>query len=499
MEIDLTDILRDIEQHEAAVEQSEGCDGTSRRTKASKMATLSRYRYIAARIVQKQGAGTNTIQLGSGAPEDANDQFIFCHSQTAQLRLFLLYVRLKALSTRPRKHKPRASTVMADAGRLLSFMKTLRPASAEPLNCQNFTRRAREVVESLAKEGCFDSEPYERPALGRDDTIFMIDEDMYENPKSHSLVAFQHHLLWCLGLLTGCRPNSLIPNSDRVAEREFQGLAWKDVELRRIGTTGQLLATVKLRWLKGNRDSIVKRTSKKPITFMIRSPKDLDYLVLSVPHGLLRLALRRNLLRDHTSAMSVLQGSELVIKIKDHMLSEPVFVSNPYSNEYRGDGPLLYDQMHLYLKNAIRRCGFDPGCSFMSWRTLAGTKIERATDVSTAQKALTHQVGGSTYHKHYDRGIDHVDVTGIIVDETDDQEDFVLPQFVRRGPEEQTVESVQARKSAIRDTRIMQSLNDLTTTLPSVEERSDAAIIDYGTGINDDSIIINQTPQAMSL
>lgn len=62
--------------------------------------------------------------------------------------------------------------------------------------------------------------------------------------------------------------------------------------------------------------------------------------------------------------------------------------------------------------------------------------FEREMGVETAQKVLAHSVGTSTYRKNYDKGLDHLDIVGAIVDDADaifDDETAELPEVLLRG------------------------------------------------------------------
>jgi hypothetical protein len=66
------------------------------------------------------------------------------------------------------------------------------------------------------------------------------------------------------------------------------------------------------------------------------------------------------------------------------------------------------------MKRVAKRVGL-PQVSYYPFRRQFGTNIERALDVTTAQKAMDHEIAYSTYHQHYDRGLNDVDATDRIV------------------------------------------------------------------------------------
>jgi integrase len=66
------------------------------------------------------------------------------------------------------------------------------------------------------------------------------------------------------------------------------------------------------------------------------------------------------------------------------------------------------------MKKVAKRVGL-PQVSCYPFRRQSGTNIERALDVTTAQKAMDHEIAYSTYHHHYDRGLNDVDATDLIV------------------------------------------------------------------------------------
>jgi integrase len=56
------------------------------------------------------------------------------------------------------------------------------------------------------------------------------------------------------------------------------------------------------------------------------------------------------------------------------------------------------------MKQIGKRVGLPQEISCYSFRRQFGTHIERALNVTTAPKAMNHEIGSSTYHQYHDRG-----------------------------------------------------------------------------------------------
>lgn len=71
--------------------------------------------------------------------------------------------------------------------------------------------------------------------------------------------------------------------------------------------------------------------------------------------------------------------------------------------------------VNKYLRQACQNAGFPPGVTYYSFRRQFGTIVQRTLGVETAQKAMADEIGSSTDWQYYDRGLDHADVTDVVV------------------------------------------------------------------------------------
>lgn len=134
-------------------------------------------------------------------------------------------------------------------------------------------------------------------------------------------VAEEHHLAWCLGRFCALRPGALAqatPATPTVAldgtvkeDRPLPFLAWRDVELLRLDDQGRFRANVRIRNLKTNKYvSAEAAEANKTLLFRLNSVEHERNLSLSIPHRLIVIAIRRGLLRQHTTIESVMNGQE---------------------------------------------------------------------------------------------------------------------------------------------------------------------------------------------
>jgi len=70
-----------------------------------------------------------------------------------------------------------------------------------------------------------------------------------------------------------------------------------------------------------------------------------------------------------------------------------------------------------WLQARLPRLGMAPDCTFYSARTETSTKTERSAGIVTTKKAIDHKIGGSTFYEHSDKGLDHFDATGLMVED----------------------------------------------------------------------------------
>lgn len=210
-------------------------------------------------------------------------------------------------------------------------------------------------------------------------------------------------------------------------------LAWKDIQITRAN--GAFVARVTFKRLKGKADDPVWE-SRRPHTLYFRSVSTIERFTLSIPERLLVELLDRDFLKhyprnDPSSLRRILfEGNEHSIAMKEEALEQFVFY-DPTSSSATTRNGLPVGDLNTYIHQRFQLFGFQSTHSFYDLRGQAGTMIEREMGVETARKVLS-----PTYRKHYDKGLDHVDMVGAIVDGTDaifDDEIAEPPEVLPRG------------------------------------------------------------------
>lgn len=139
------------------------------------------------------------------------------------------------------------------------------------------------------------------PRVGLAEMRQLIDEDAVRSACPEN--AEQHHLIWCLGHQTAVRAASLAEDADR----KGQYLQWRDIEFSRSGPPGSFKAMITYRHLKSNRID-PEKGDQNTLVCNCECPNE-DNIVFSIPHRLLAIAIRRNLLVDIDSVDALLQSN----------------------------------------------------------------------------------------------------------------------------------------------------------------------------------------------
>ena len=140
-------------------------------------------------------------------------------------------------------------------------------------------------------------------------------------------VAEINHAIWCIASATGLRPSSFGPDKSR-NELEFPFVAWQDLQFTRIRTlkTGHFLVEITIRYIMGNKQKAEVNRATKNLVFEVSSPSKAANLLLSVPHRLLVIALRRGVLEGISTVKELVDGQQMHIKIKEEFKETPLFL-----------------------------------------------------------------------------------------------------------------------------------------------------------------------------
>lgn len=264
--------------------------------------------------------------------------------------------------------------------------------------------------------------------LGLPELQQLIDMDMSDTPCIE--LAECHHLAWLVGRVTACRPGALGPPragrtyanvSGASSADELPWLTFSDITITRHNEEGRFYVKLRLRNLKCNPFEQAEKggTLQKTVTFHINSPQEKVNLMLSVPHRILSLALRRGALRDYDTMEDLLSGNLHTIAFKPEVLSMPVLVAGkPRGLSVDYSAALTSDSMTEYLKTRGERLGYHSGISFYSIRRRAGTDIARIAGVEASRAIMCHEPDTRTLERFYLNAMPTTDVAAMGMNET---------------------------------------------------------------------------------
>jgi hypothetical protein len=156
-----------------------------------------------------------------------------------------------------------------------------------------------------------------RTSVGLAELRQLIDHDMISTPSIE--LAECHHLAWCIGRICSVRPGSIGPPRKADPEK-FQFLRWRDITITRLPQKGMFMVDINFRNLKTNTvdpDKAATRANPiKELNCRVMPPKDQEGLIFSIPHRLLTIALRRDLLLDIASLNALIDGDKYNIMVR---------------------------------------------------------------------------------------------------------------------------------------------------------------------------------------
>lgn len=236
---------------------------------------------------------------------------------------------------------------------------------------------------------------------------------------SNIAVAEQQHVAWLLGYLCGIRPGSITVSE---YNEESKTLSWGDIDIRRQLTEdgvweGQFVATLNFRYLKQTADTSV---DGKDLRMTILAPRTNP--MLSLPHRLLVLCLRRGLLQRHSTVEELMLGREEKVLFKTEALSRPVLLATSSRGLTLLDRPAHSHSLTEYLRRRAQWLGYDGVTTFYAWRRKFGTQIERAAGADKARGAMAHSVASKVYEQYYDQGLYDLNNTSILIDKDNSQD-----------------------------------------------------------------------------
>lgn len=190
--------------------------------------------------------------------------------------------------------------------------------SIPPLQKIVLFKRLTEVMHGSAKYyGLFiHAEGQHRSEVGLNELRQLIDHDLVTTP--NIAVAEGHELAWCLMRVCCVRPGS-IGWSDKEKEADKMYLLWRDIVITRGGDKGDFVCMVTFRSLKTNvgdpQRGMDKSAALSTLRVKILAPAKTEDLIFSIPHRLLVIALRRNLIVDTPDLDTLLNGTQNEIMV----------------------------------------------------------------------------------------------------------------------------------------------------------------------------------------
>lgn len=306
-----------------------------------------------------------------------------------------------------------------------------------PPAAHHFYKRTTETLQYIKSTIGFDKTQKKKNYLGLNELIQLIEYDVCNDnfPEEDSTnspqmmytpniaVAEQQHVAWLLGYLCGIRPGSIAVSKFKSSS---ETLSWKDIDIRRQLTAdgiwhGQFLVKITFRYLKRTEDTKVDGTD---LRMTILSPNTNP--MLSLPHRLLVIALRRGLLRNYKSIEELMAGKEERVTFKPDALSLPVLYATSARGLFLQNRPARSQALTEYIRSRALWLGYEGSTTFYAWRRKFGTQIERAVGVEKARGAMAHAFSSKVYEQYYDQGLYDLDNTNILIDNENGKNKAVL-------------------------------------------------------------------------
>jgi hypothetical protein len=203
-------------------------------------------------------------------------------------------------------------------------------------------------------------------------------------------VAGQHAVAWLFGYLCGIRPSSLAPSAAKDGS-----LLWGDLEFHRQidadgNWDGEFSFDVTFRDLKGDEKANKNDDDGEEKTLNMTVGLPDCRVILSLPHRLVTILLRREYLRDHNSNESLMEGREYPIAIKQDAKLKPVFFAGAARELSLTDAAARALSFTDYLRLRVQWLGYPANTTFCSGRRKLGTQIGRKLGADKAHTALGH-------------------------------------------------------------------------------------------------------------
>ncbi|KEQ79301.1 hypothetical protein M438DRAFT_339891 [Aureobasidium pullulans EXF-150] len=372
------------------------------------------------RIVSKLPAGSTEAEIDAVCFPENHDKL------PKQLSMFLVWIFQRA--------KPRSAasgnyiqyrSLVKYRGSLLYWIKRIYderdvPPPHGPKLFNSMSRSMQAIQAKLNKDGPKKSI---KTFLGLGELRQLIDFEMFSNNSIEN--SEQHQAAWCIGRMVAVRPGSIAPSA---AGRQ-QPLKWKDIKFRRYDNDpakfqAQItFPTINIKAPENLDQNVVgvAREDARSLQVFVNSPEQAEELIFSVPHRLLLMAIRRNLLVGIKTIEELLTGEQAFIQIKQRHLDDPLFYrSKPHGAGIDTTSPMTATGLSVYLRERGAHLGYQFPVTWYSIRRRAATDLARIEGADTARWLLGHAPGTTTLERFYLALAPAVDVTSLGLGHTGD-------------------------------------------------------------------------------
>lgn len=261
-----------------------------------------------------------------------------------------------------------------------------------------------------------------KTVLGLPELRQLIDSEMLQNRCIEN--SEQHQAIWCIARHTSCRPGS-IGTSGKYGRSK--PLCWRNLEFSHGNESGQFTVVIEFDNIfikRSNDPEKAQELGNTPLRVRCNSPRP-GNLIFSVPHRLLTIALRRDLLENISSIDELMKSPGQNIAIKDEHLDDPLFyTSAPKGTGLNYDRPMSAIAMTDYLKTRGRRAGFVDDVTMYSIRRRAATDMAVRIGLAGTRRMMGHEPHTSTLEKYYLYLGDVYDATAVSLEEEVGSEGF---------------------------------------------------------------------------
>ncbi|KAI9644772.1 hypothetical protein NHQ30_006799, partial [Ciborinia camelliae] len=334
-------VLEDIDKTIAA---SRGYRWESPSTILKEDIALRRYRQFTSLYLLQQGFDDVKVMLEE--VDATNDHIIFPDDQEELIEYICRYITFCAQNNDGNK-KPKL-TELIDLSKYMWYWiaESALPVMKETPSRKVYNKRTMEIIKFIDEHGGTDQSVKMRTYIGLRELNKLIEDDLATTNNIEATE--QHHVAWLFDyfcrLSLGCL--ALESDDDKVE------LAWRNIKIRRGPgeegfLTGRIIVDIELINLETDHDT------NHVYNMTITSPEFNP--MLSLPHKLLTMLIRRKLLENYDTIESVMNSRVHDIILKDEAMNQPIFLSanTPESRLNDENGASIWDS-YGYIEEDVQ-------------------------------------------------------------------------------------------------------------------------------------------------